>query len=185
MYRELERGMERHVWEEVKNLTWIFESAWEEQNPPKGELDDVGRTGAGGGGSETETRRKKSFATRDGERCWTWRSPGGDSNRHGLVASEVSEIPCLGCLGRVCSVRWEGWHCSSSGWTAPSLPTRIWLRAGVRSDFHGRVAPDSPERRRAGGGNRGAGSPRPAGPTRRGGSDPNTVDATSERRWQA
>lgn len=57
MYRELERGMEHHVWEEVKNLTWIFESAWEEQNPPKGELDDVGRTGAGGwigDGDETE-----------------------------------------------------------------------------------------------------------------------------------
>ena len=34
----------------------------------------------------------------------------------------VSEIPCLGRLGGFCSVRWEGWHCSSSGRTAATSP---------------------------------------------------------------
>ena len=37
----------------------------------------------------------------------------------------VSEILCLGRLGRVCSIRWDSWHCSSLGRTAPNSPTGI------------------------------------------------------------
>ena len=55
-----------------------------------------------------------------------------------------SEIPCLDCVGRVGSARWDGWHCSSSGRTAPISPTGIRPRAGARSDFHGLSAGAGP-----------------------------------------
>ena len=48
----------------------------------------------------------------------------------------VSEILCLDRLGRVCSIRWDSWHCSSLGRAAPNSPTGIRPRAGARSDFH-------------------------------------------------
>ena len=56
--------------------------------------------------------------------------------------SGVSEIPCLGCLGGVCSVRWDGRHCSSSGRTAPSWPTAIPPERG-----HGAISTGGPRAR--------------------------------------
>ena len=54
----------------------------------------------------------------------------------------VSEIPCLGCLGGVCSVRWDVRHCSSSGRIAPSWPTAIPPERG-----HGAISTGCPRAR--------------------------------------
>ena len=60
----------------------------------------------------------------------------------GGLALGVSEIPCLGCLGGVCSVRWDVRHCSSSGRIAPSWPTAIPPERG-----HGAISTGCPRAR--------------------------------------